>query len=384
MGFSLRLLPELVCLAFANWCQWRLGDWALAAPSFRTSARFRRAIRVTRLFATAWLGMSFVYLIPVLDYRLSSIGWLEWVKGFSIAWGISVVGIWCIAALYKRAPVFDPRRRQLLQTASAALFAAPLGVAGYGVVVGRSHIGIREVNVHLPGLPPDLEGLRLVQLSDIHLSPFLERMEVERAVAMANETKPHLALVTGDLITARDELLTDCLECLGKLRAEAGVLGCLGNHEVVADCEQRAKREGARLGIDFLRGEARLLRFGQAAINVAGVDYQAKFQPYLAGAEKLVRPEWINILLSHNPDVFPVAARQGYDLTLAGHTHGGQITLAPFEQYLNLARLFTPYVYGLYREGRASIYVTRGIGTVGVPARIGAPPEIALIRLCAT
>ena len=91
----------------------------------------------------------------------------------------------------------------------------------------------------------------------------------------------------------------------------------------------------------------------------------------------------VNILLSHNPDVFPVAARQGYQLTIAGHTHGGQITVEILHQNLSIARFYTPYVYGLYREGDAAVYVTRGIGTVGVPARLGAPPEIALIRLCA-
>jgi len=82
--------------------------------------------------------------------------------------------------------------------------------------------------------------------------------------------------------------------------------------------------------------------------------------------------------------VFPVAARQGYQLTLSGHTHGGQLALELFDQHLCAARFITPYTYGVYREGSAAIYVTRGIGTVGIPARVGAPPEVALIRLCAT
>jgi uncharacterized protein len=97
--------------------------------------------------------------------------------------------------------------------------------------------------------------------------------------------------------------------------------------------------------------------------------------------ERLVRPGTLNILLQHNPDVFPVAARQGYNLLLAGHTHGGQVTVEILEQSINPARFFTPFVYGAYREANASAYVTRGIGTIGVPARIGAPPEISLLRL---
>ncbi|MEO7654029.1 MAG: metallophosphoesterase, partial [Bryobacteraceae bacterium] len=81
------------------------------------------------------------------------------------------------------------------------------------------------------------------------------------------------------------------------------------------------------------------------------------------------------------PDVFGVAARQGFDLTIAGHTHGGQVTVEILHQTLNVARFITPYVYGQYRLGSAALYVSRGIGTIGLPVRIGAPPEISLLRL---
>ena len=133
------------------------------------------------------------------------------------------------------------------------------------------------------------------------------------------------------------------------------------------------------MGIPFLRGEARQLRFGSATLNVAGVDYQPLFHraDYLRGAERLVVPGETNLLLSHNPDVFPVAARQGYNLMLAGHTHGGQVSVEILDQAINPIRFLTPYVYGLFRQGSAAAYVTRGIGTIGIPARIGAPPEIA-------
>ena len=92
-------------------------------------------------------------------------------------------------------------------------------------------------------------------------------------------------------------------------------------------------------------------------------------------------PGAVNVLLSHNPDVFPVAARQGYDLVLAGHTHGGQVTVEILDPFINPARFFTPYVYGLFRWGNSAAYVTRGIGTIGIPTRIGAPPEISVLRL---
>jgi predicted MPP superfamily phosphohydrolase len=105
---------------------------------------------------------------------------------------------------------------------------------------------------------------------------------------------------------------------------------------------------------------------------------------YLVGAEKMIRPAALNVLLSHNPDVFPVAARQGWHFTISGHTHGGQVNVEILRQDLNIARFFTPYTMGLYRIGPSSIYVSRGIGTIGVPVRLGAPPEVALLRLCRT
>jgi predicted MPP superfamily phosphohydrolase len=97
-----------------------------------------------------------------------------------------------------------------------------------------------------------------------------------------------------------------------------------------------------------------------------------------------VAPGLINVLLSHNPDVFPVAAAQGYDLTISGHTHGGQVDVEILHQHLNVARYFTNYTSGLYQEGMSSVYVSTGIGTIGAPVRLGAPPEVSLIRLCAT
>ena len=126
------------------------------------------------------------------------------------------------------------------------------------------------------------------------------------------------------------------------------------------------------------------LKYAGAQVNLAGVDYQRFNRPYLTRAEELVDPAAFNMLLSHNPDVFPVAARKGFPLTISGHTHGGQVRVEILQQDLNVARFFTHYVDGLYRQGDSSIFVSRGIGTIGLPARIGSPPEVALITLCRT
>jgi len=252
------------------------------------------------------------------------------------------------------------------------------------VFVQRFQLSLREQNIAVQDLPRDLDGLRLVQLTDIHLSPFLSERELERAVAMANETRAHVALVTGDLITGPGDPLDACLNQLARLRADAGVFGCMGNHEIYTGSEAYVAFRGARLGIRFLRRAAAALRFGNAALNLAGVDYQRLNRPYLVGAEQLIQPGACNLLLSHNPDVFPVAVRQGYQLTVAGHTHGGQVRVEILRQDLNIARFFTPYVDGLYRQGSSSIFVSRGIGTIALPVRLGSPPEVALLRLCRT
>jgi predicted MPP superfamily phosphohydrolase len=201
---------------------------------------------------------------------------------------------------------------------------------------------------------------------------------------MANETRAHIALMTGDLISRYGDPLDACIRQIARLRADAGVFGCMGNHEVYAGVEDYTATESARRGVRFLRQEAVPLHFGNATLNLAGVDYQRLGGLYLVGTERLMAPGSLNVLLSHNPDVFPVAAEQGWDLTIGGHTHGGQISLEILHHNISPARYFTPYVRGLYRIGGAAGYVSTGIGTVGLPVRLGAPPEVSLIRLCAT
>ncbi|MBZ5584231.1 MAG: metallophosphoesterase, partial [Acidobacteriia bacterium] len=273
----------------------------------------------------------------------------------------------------------DPARRRALNLAGNLIIASPFAAIGYGSLVQRTDFRIREIDVPLAHLPPDLDGFRVLQLSDIHLSPFLSESELARVIDASIELRPHLAVITGDLISRRGDPLDACIRQLARIRTDAGFFGCMGNHERYAGVETYAAQAAAAVGITFLRGRSRQLRVGRATLNLAGVDYQslAGRQSYLRGAERLLVPGACNVLLSHNPDVFPVAARQGWNFVLAGHTHGGQVTVEILDQSINPARFFTPYVYGLYRAGPAAAYVTRGIGTIGLPTRIGAPPEIS-------
>jgi predicted MPP superfamily phosphohydrolase len=337
-----------------------------------------------------WLGAAASTALLVAGYLLEfqrvlrhfPVQWWTWLECASLVETICLIGFSLALLVWHQAPQFDPNRRKLLQAAGAGLCIAPLAGTAIGVL-RRNRFRVSEVPVVIPNLPRDLEGLRIVQITDIHLSPFLSEREFAAAIDMANETRANIALVTGDLITRPGDPLDACLRQLARLRAEAGVLGCLGNHEIYTRTQNYVTEQGRRIGIEFLRHQSKQLRFGNAVINFAGVDYQKMHSPYLQGAEQMIVPGALNILLSHNPDVFPMAAAQGYQLTIAGHTHGGQVDVEILHQHLNVARYFTPFVQGLYRRETSSVYVSNGLGTIGVPVRLGAPPEVSVLRLCA-
>jgi predicted MPP superfamily phosphohydrolase len=293
-----------------------------------------------------------------------------------------VMYFFVLAGALRRVPAHTPGRRNVLRVAGAAMVALPVAVAS-AAFIQRDKIRLVEVDLPIPGLPPDLNGLRIVQVTDIHLSPLVDESLLARAVDMANEARASIAIVTGDLVTRVGDPLDACLRQLGRIRSDAGTFGCLGNHEIYAGAEAYTVLNGRKLGMQFLRSEARALRFGDAVLNVAGVDYQQLRQRYLVGTEKLIVPGATNLLLSHNPDVFRVAAAQGFDITLAGHTHGGQVSFEMIHPSLNIAHFYTPFIHGVYEEGRSRLFVSRGVGTIGVPARLGAPPEVAVLRLCA-
>jgi len=392
--FATRNVPDLIAMYLVVLVQ-TAAAWAiLRGPAARAS-------RLT------WWGIIAVWAISV---SAITIGFLlrfgrvaryfpkwgpGWGRGGAFLWAFLsvlliaayVLGRLLTRLVSRRGVSHSPARRRFLGAVRWALLGAPVVATGYGTFVQRFRLSVREQNIPVPDLPHDLEGLRLAQLTDIHLSPYLSVRELEHAVNLANETRPHLALVTGDLITTHLDPLDDCLKALAGLKADAGVFGCMGNHEIYADTEAYTQREAARLGMRFLRQQSALLRFGSAEMNLAGVDYQRFHKPYLRGAQALTVPGAFNVLLSHNPDVFPVAADKGFPLTIAGHTHGGQVRVEILRQDLNIARFFTPYVDGLYHiknggKDSSSIFVSRGIGTIALPARLGAPPEVALLRLC--
>lgn len=376
-----RWLPLLLFSAAALVLQYYLVRWLSTTSWFKASPRRRAALRTVAGLSAIW-----VVAVPSLNnaqsFNLLPRSGLQWMEALTLFWGAIVAGLSFALLAVRHCPT-DPRRRAVIKGAIGAIAAFPAGCAGAGVVIARGGPILREVDVPVRGLHPDLSGLRIAQLTDIHYGPFFGRRDLERAVAIANENKPHLTVVTGDLITRRHDDIEECIALLRQLRADAGVYGCHGNHEIYAGIENRATLLAARVGIQILRRRNNVLRFGGAKLNLAGYDYQQLGGKYLPRAETLIQNDALNVLLSHNPDVFPVARRKGFDLTLAGHTHGGQVNVEILNENLNVARFFTPYVIGLYEEAGSHIYVSAGLGTVGAPIRLGAPPEVTLIRLCA-
>jgi len=238
---------------------------------------------------------------------------------------------------------------------------------------------LRKRTVRIAGLPSALDGYRIGQLSDVHCGPHVPEEKVAGWVARLNGLGLDLVTVTGDLITHGSSHVEAVARALGGLRAKDGAFACMGNHDYFTDGEHLV-RELERNGLSVLRNRGVVVERGGARLYVAGVDDTWTSRHDLARA-LAARPEGApTVLLAHDPDLFPQAQARGVELTLSGHTHGGQLAV-PGVRRLSLARFITRWTAGLYRQGRSWLYVNRGAGTTGPPVRLGAPPELAVITL---
>jgi predicted MPP superfamily phosphohydrolase len=383
---------------------------------WRASVRIRKAFRKTsaRLAAGATLLAAYSLMLAF------NVGWLNgrstpvyltpgeillgapftcWLAGSLVSFlllmllriGASIVRAPFWAARTPAPEIQSPQRRAFLQQTSNMVAAAPFAAGVYGIFKGRLDLQITRQPIRLTRLPGAFQGFRIAQLSDIHIGPFMTQEEIRKYVEIANALKPDLTVLTGDFVTWDPATQLPVVQALSRLSAPFGVFGCLGNHDVYARVENSITLLFRQAGIRILRRQNAAVDTQGESLNLMGVDYTGKFvmgsktegagERYLDSIEALIDPHRVNILLSHNPNTFDRAAELGIDLSLAGHTHGGQAALEFISPEIAPSRLVTPYVAGLFVKPGGQLYVNRGIGTIGVPIRIGAPPEITLFEL---
>jgi predicted MPP superfamily phosphohydrolase len=265
---------------------------------------------------------------------------------------------------------------------AAAVPLLALSVTFIGFINARRVARVVKVEVPIDGLPEDLHGYSIAQISDIHVGPTIRRPYLNAIVTKVNALKPDAIAITGDLVDGTVQRLALHTEPLARLSAPDGAFFVTGNHEYYSGVEPWVA-EVRRLGLRVLMNEHVIRRRGRAKVMIAGVtDYTAQqFDPLhksdphqaAAGAPDDVA---VRILLAHQPRSAPAAADAGFDLQLSGHTHGGQFF--PWNLFVPLQQ---PFVAGLNRVRSLWVYTSRGTGYWGPPKRFGAPSEITLVRL---
>jgi predicted MPP superfamily phosphohydrolase len=308
------------------------------------------------LVSSTWMGLVLYFVLLFLGMDL----------GFSI--------LRLFALLRRKKLRLNLRSRRVLA-----------GCAGLGVLLlGGSawlearNLGVTRLEIPLKGLPPEMDGFTIVQVSDLHYGMLMENGKLSRVVERVNELKPDLIVITGDLVDEGVSHMEEMAQPLKLLKSRHGVLAVTGNHEYYAGVN-RAVAIMKSAGIEVLRNETKVLPSGLQILGVDDPTGSRRMGEPAADLEKQLSRldrEKPSILLSHQPIHFEKAASFGVGLQLSGHTHGGQ--LYPI---IYLSRMIYPRTPGLHQIGESKLYVSRGAGTWGPPMRLGSPPEIVHIRL---
>jgi predicted MPP superfamily phosphohydrolase len=275
---------------------------------------------------------------------------------------------WAFAAPW---PLLDPR----------AVSFTILGTAGALSLIGLAQARcprVRHVSIPVDGLPEELRGYRIVQWSDVHVGPTIQRGFLASLVARTNELEADALVITGDLVDGYLGELREEIAPLAALRARDGVFFVTGNHEYYWRASEWMP-ELQRLGLDFLKNQHRVIRRGAAKLVMAGITDPVGRYTHTSNPRAALEhapADAVKVLLSHRPQAAAVANELGVDLQLSGHTHGGQFF--PFNLFI---RFFQPVVAGLHRVGRTWLYVSRGTGYWGPPSRLGVHGEITVLEL---
>ena len=270
---------------------------------------------------------------------------------------------------------------------------------GWGMIRGKTHVKVFEKSIELSELPKSFDGLKIVQLSDMHLAGFYNNPKyIREVVKKVNQLKPDLILFTGDLVHNFSEEIDPFVHILNELKAPLGKFAILGNHDYghyynwESDAEEeanlvRVKTQFRASGFDLLLNEHRTISLNGHSVEVIGVENWGK-PPFpqlgdLPEAMSGTNPELVKILLSHDPSHWDLQVREKEDiaLTLSGHTHGMQFGIEIGNFKWSPSKWTYRHWAGLYRENGQYLYVNRGIGYTGFPGRVGIRPEITLLTL---
>ena len=252
--------------------------------------------------------------------------------------------------------------------------------------LGSGRLKVRRVDTEVPGLGPEFAGLRIVQLSDLHVGPHTSRRFLERVVETTRSLEPDLIAVTGDLIDDRAEDVASYARSLGGLAAPLGVYMIPGNHDVYAGWEAvESALRAANLGT-VLVNDVRLITRGESTIALLGTGDPAggargtsSAAPDVERALAKVSEGAVVIAFAHNPALWPSLAQRGVALTLSGHTHWGQFAIPKLGW--SLASPFLKHAMGAHQSDDALLYISPGTGYWGIPFRLGASPEVTLVTL---
>jgi predicted MPP superfamily phosphohydrolase len=281
------------------------------------------------------------------------------------------------------APADLSRRAFVHQAAVGGAFSIGVGATAYGTLVGRHDYALETVPIKLAKLPRALDGFSIVQLSDLHVGSFVSDYEFRRGLELVRRARPDLIVLTGDLIDHDVRYVKELGRFVRMLSevSRRGVFAVMGNHDHYTGVDQVERALGAA-GAQVLTNRHVRIGDGKQQFVLAGLDdvmgsSEAGRGPNLPRAFAGASPDLARVLLSHNPGYFPTSHPYA-DLTLSGHTHGGQITL-----FINPAELLLRHglVRGHYSRDHSQIYVNRGFGTAGPPTRVGSTPEITKLVL---
>lgn len=291
-----------------------------------------------------------------------------------------------VAALFLDAPPF-PSRESIVY-----LHAVGLLIGLWGVYPGRLRFAVREREVRLKGLPKEFEGYRIAQLSDIHIGGLTPKSQGLRWTKAAAEAGADLIVVTGDSVTNGilfHQDIADVLAPLAEAKPRDGVVYSMGNHDYFND-GQPLRDLLTAAGISVLRNAGKTISRGTSNIYLAAIDDvytgKADLDATFAGRPNDEGRPLFTVFLAHDPKLWDGGRKRNANLTLSGHTHGGQIAFPFLARTLSLSAIAHRHHLGFYRDrlengGEAVLYVHPGLGTTGPPVRIGVPAEVTILVL---